>query len=253
MALVPLGIFYGGLIVGIPTVTGVAEGVHHQKEQNKLANDDTRMVKFYLDVFCSEKSSKVKEVHDAMIVLKNDKVYLSKKGPNGLPIAARGNAAPHPFTGFYVMYPDEERNPRERGLVSTISNDPPMLNWIYVDRNTRELKYGNRTQSIKHIVGPWDWTEDEVGLTLEEWEGFAAVEEEKGEWALYYDIDDDRLANGKKVGGRRVLQCSLERRVFDEEKQRSEMEAVDKKLQVKKTGGEFTIVTLLLKADALQK
>lgn len=119
--------------------------------------------------------------------------------------------------------------------MSTISNDPPMLNWIYVDRNTLELRYGNRTQSIEHIVGPWDWTEDEVGVMLECWEGFVAVEEKDG-WAVYYDINDDRLDNGKKVGGKRVLQCSLERRVFDEERQKQDMEAAEKKMQVKKSG-----------------
>lgn len=232
-----LGVFYGGVIVGVPTVTGVAEGVHHQKEQNKLANDSSRMVKFHLEVFCEAKSSYVGQVHGANIVLRDNKVYLSKTVPSEHGKLLQGPEG-HPFTGFYVMYPDDDRNPKQLGLVSTVSDDPPMLNWLYVDRNTLELRYGNRTQSIQHIVGPWDWTEDDqVGLLLEDWEGFVAVEEEKGVWAMYYDINDDRLARGKKVGGRRVLQCSLERRVFDEARQKADMEAQDKKLRVKKTGG----------------
>jgi hypothetical protein len=173
---------------------------------------------------------------EAVALTESAQVYLSPKGEDKLPLPLPGGGpAPHPFTGFYITYPDDDRNPRERGLVSTISNDPPMLNWIYIDRNTLELKYGNRTQSLPQIVGPWDWTEDEVGLTLEDWEGFVAVEEDDG-WAVYYDINDDRLDNGKKVGGRRVLQCSLERRLFDEERQRQELEAAEKKMQVKKTG-----------------
>src|ERR1700761_6624459 len=107
-------------------------------------------------------------------------VYLSPKGPDKQPLPPPGGGlTPHPFTGFYVMYPDDDRDPKERGLVSTISNDPPMLNWIYVDKNTLELKYGNRTQSIQQIVGAWDWTEDEAGVTLDGWEGFCAVEEEE--------------------------------------------------------------------------
>lgn len=242
MALLGLGIFYTGCIVGIPVVTGVAEGVHHQKEQNKEAADSTRMVKFHLDVFCDEKSPKQKQVHGTMVVMRNGKLYLSpcanlegaENGKQPLPPPG-GGPAPHPFSGFYLMYPDDDRNPRQRGLVSTISLDPPMLNWIYADKNTSELKFGNRSASIEHIVGAWDWTEDEVGMTLEDWEGFVAVEEADG-WALYYDIDDDHLGNGKKVGGRTVLQCSIERRIFDEERQRAELEAAEKKMQVKKTG-----------------
>ncbi|KAF2104570.1 hypothetical protein NA57DRAFT_51390 [Rhizodiscina lignyota] len=236
MAMLGLGVFYGGVIVGIPVVTGVAEGVQHQKEQNKEAANEERMVKFHLDVFCGDNSPKRKEVDGTMVVMRNGKVYLSPKGEDKQPLPpAGGGPAPHPFTGFYIMYPDDDRSPPQRGLVSTISVDPPMLNWIYADRDTLELKYGNRTQSIEHTVGPWDWTEDESGVTLEDWEGFVAVEEDDG-WAIYYDINDDRLDNGNKVGGKKVLQCSLERRVFDEEQQKQDMEAADKKMSVKKTG-----------------
>lgn len=115
---------------------------------------------------------------------------------------------------FYIQYPDQEREPT-LGLVSQVSDDPPMLNWIYADKNTLELKYGNKTQSREHVVGPWDWTDDEAGLTLEGWEGLVAVQEDDGEWAVYYDRDDDRLKG--KVGKKRVLQISLERKLVEEE------------------------------------
>ena len=98
------------------------------------------------------------------------------------------------------------------GLVSTIRQDPPELNWIYVDKDTLELKYGNKSQSIPHIVGTWDWTGDMKGLTLEGWEGFAALEESSGIWALYYDRDDDGLEVVRR--GRRVVECILERRLL---------------------------------------
>lgn len=77
MAMFGLGVFYGGVIVGVPVVTGVAEGVQHQQEQNKEAANEERMVKFHIDVFCSEESSKAKEVHNTMVVLRNDKVRWS--------------------------------------------------------------------------------------------------------------------------------------------------------------------------------
>ncbi|KAF2428746.1 hypothetical protein EJ08DRAFT_568377, partial [Tothia fuscella] len=204
-------------ITGIPVVTGVAEGVSEQKKVNAEAASETRMVKFYMDAFCESK-----EIDGMMVVLKHDKVWLAPKdSKTELPKPLKDGTEPHPFTGFYIMYPDDARVPPERGLVSTISNDPPMLNWIYCDKSTLELRYGNRTASIQHIIGPWDWTEDEAGVLLEDWEGFVAVEEKEREdgleWAIYYDKSDDDLGNGGQVDGKRRLQCSLERRVLPEE------------------------------------
>jgi uncharacterized protein (DUF1501 family) len=75
MALVALGVFYGGVITGIPVVTGVAEGVQHQKEANAEAANETRMVKFYMDAFCDSD-----EINGMIVVLKYDKVYPSDFG-----------------------------------------------------------------------------------------------------------------------------------------------------------------------------
>jgi hypothetical protein len=57
---------------------------------------------------------------------------------------------------------------------------------------------------------------------MEGWEGFVAVEEEKGVWAVHYDRDDDRL-EGRVRKGTRVLQCSLERRVIEDEEEEEEI------------------------------
>jgi len=78
-------------------------------------------------------------------------------------------------------------------MVSTISDDPPQLNWIYVDRDTCEVKYGLRAESEPHIVGPWSVTPVDRRVTLEDWEGFMAVRYGPGEWALYFDLDDNGL------------------------------------------------------------
>jgi hypothetical protein len=97
------------------------------------------------------------------------------------------------------------------GLVSQVRDDPPLLNWIYVDKDTMELKYGNKTASIEHHVGPWDWTEDEEGLVFDGREGFIAVEDPKThKWRIYYDMDDDGLS-GYVSKGRRKFRVSLER------------------------------------------
>ena len=61
-------------LAAIPTVTGIAQGVHHQREQNKEAADESRMVKFHLDVYCSAKSSNREQVDGTMVILRDNKV-----------------------------------------------------------------------------------------------------------------------------------------------------------------------------------
>jgi hypothetical protein len=126
------------------------------------------------------------------------------------------------------------------GLVSTVpadakdadakskaKADKPKLNWIYADRETRQLRYGPRAEARKHVVGPWDWTEDdEQGLTLNGEECLVAVEEEEGgrRWAVYWDDDDDRLKAHGVAHKHRVLRCSLERRLVEDGRRRIEVE-----------------------------
>ena len=155
----------------------------------------------------------------------------------------------HAFAGFYIQYPDEDRFPPERGLVSTISDDPPMLNWIYCDRKTYELKYGNRSTSLPEIVGEWDWTEDESALTLQGWEGFVAIDEWDGaeeddstewgreclRWALYYDVDDNGLKGRRK--GRDMLEVTLQMKLQSEADELKQLEEANKKMQVATRGG----------------
>jgi hypothetical protein len=83
-------------------------------------------------------------------------------------------------------------------------DDPPQLNWIYVDEGSYEVKYGDKAQSREHIVGPWDCTKRDRRLTLEGWEGFLAVRESAGNWALYFDRDDDDLKDKVSPKKRRV-------------------------------------------------
>ncbi|KAG9656254.1 hypothetical protein KCU61_g6157, partial [Aureobasidium melanogenum] len=211
---------------GVGVVTGVAQGVSHQQKENEKAanaNPESRTTKFYIDVIIEDEGSRSRGrgeiLHDSIVVVRDNKLWIEPKNRvTGLP--KRGDS--HPFTGFYLMYPDEDRSPAERGLVTTIQKDPPMLNWIYVDNDTFELKYSNRTGSIAHKVGPWDWTDEFVdsSITLDDFEGFLAVEEdmyrnEQGHprWALYYDWNDDGLKGRKR--GRRTMEISLKRRLVE--------------------------------------
>lgn len=127
-------------------------------------------------------------------------------------LSADGSSKPagHPFAGYFFPYPDKDWGRQGEGLVSTISDKPPQLNWIYVDEKTGELKYGLRAEAEDHLVGPWDCTRIDKRLTLEGWEGFMAVQVGPSLWALYFDQDDNGLKG--KVFRQRILEIELTRK-----------------------------------------
>jgi len=245
---------YALTLAGIPISIGANEAVHQQRLLDEEAESDERQEEFYLDVFCDAKSRKRDEVDGALVVLKDGKIRLWPKDPEtGLPKPGPNDEpSPHPFTGFYLPFPSSELPHRPMpaapvlGLVSTVPPSPPpspassapstpsptpsnkapskptkpKLNWLYANKTTRELRYGPRVEAKKHTVGPWDWTEDEQGLTLDGEECLVAVEEEKGRygWAVYWDREDDCLKEHGIGKDKRVLRCSLERRLVEEQR-----------------------------------
>lgn len=116
----------------------------------------------------------------------------------------------HLFAGYFLPYPDQDWGRKGEGLVSTVSDEPPQLNWIYVDQETYEVKYGLRQDSEHQLVGPWDCTPIDKRITLEGWEGFMAVEDEGGSWALYFDRDDNGLRYKGLKG--RILEVEVTRK-----------------------------------------
>lgn len=86
------------------------------------------------------------------------------------------------------------------------------MNWIYVDKDTYEVKYGVRVDAQPNITGPFNCTRQDRRMTLDGWEGFVAVKEQGRDqlWALYFDKDDDGL-RGKLGMGRIVLEVELSR------------------------------------------
>jgi len=248
----PLSLFLGGCVVAIPVVTGIAQGVEHQKKQNEEAANESRMWKFNCLVSCeSDDEIAQEELNNAILVVRHDKIWVVPRNADNKPVPPVKCTTPelHAFAGFYIQYPDENRFPPERGLVSTITEDPPMLNWIYCDKETYELRYNNRTGSMEHHVGVWDWSEDETRLTFEGWEGFVAIDEWDGEdedfttpwgkeglrWAVYFDKDDNGLKGRHK--DRDMFEIALTRRIQSAEEQLKQNEAAEKKMQVKSRGG----------------
>lgn len=125
----------------------------------------------------------------------------------------------HAFAGYYLPYPDNQvkwktAGWKGEGLVSTINEDNH-LNWVYVDRETQEVRYGVKSAAQSHHTGPWDCTAVDKRMTFEGWEGFVAVQEDDGQWALYFDRGDNGLQGEGLIGSRgprRMLEVQLRRR-----------------------------------------
>ncbi|PQE06717.1 hypothetical protein CJF30_00008625 [Rutstroemia sp. NJR-2017a BBW] len=192
-------------ICAIPTVIGTAEAVSAQKKEDAIMK---HKAKFFMTVDFSIDKEPPKE---AQVVLKDNKLYLNH------PDAPKQG---HRFCGYYFGYPGTE----EHGLVSSIQDDPPMLNWIYVDKETLEMKYGTRSETLGNLAHPWDWTEDEQNITLEEDEGFVAIEVEPGLWQLFFDENGDLsgLPKGKKIQEvclKRMLMCGWNSQLIGKKKE----------------------------------
>lgn len=100
----------------------------------------------------------------------------------------------HRFCGYYFKYPSEEDH---LGLVSTIAEDPPMLNWIFANQDSHAVEFGGRKDTMGHVIGPWGWTDDGEYLTLKgKYDTFVAVEMSAGGqklWAMCWDPDGQIL------------------------------------------------------------
>ncbi|KAI1309207.1 hypothetical protein F5Y03DRAFT_74748 [Xylaria venustula] len=171
MALSTIGLLAVG---AIPTVIGVAEAIDAQKKQNAQAKE---RIKFHLTAKFSHDG--VAPPQTAYVVFKDNKLYLDHPAS---PVAG------FRFNGFYFGYPCPEEH---QGLVAPIDADPPMLNWIYADKDTGLLHHGGRKDTVGHIIGPWSWTEDEEYLILEGEQYFVAVQNDDNSWCVYYDKNGD--------------------------------------------------------------
>ncbi|KAM0428553.1 hypothetical protein ACHAPT_006913 [Fusarium lateritium] len=170
-------------ITAIPTVTGVGNAVSAQKRQNESLSKEQE--KFHLS-FIMEHEGKVQELGTGVLIDQKSKQKLYLNLPDS-PVEG------YRFLGWYFKYPCEEGH---LGLVSMVSDDPPALNWIYVDKDTHAVTYGARKDTVGHVIGPWGWSEDDRFLTLEgDHDSFVAVREEgpggEERWAVYWDPEGD--------------------------------------------------------------
>jgi len=189
----------------IPSVIGVSQGIKAQRDQTR---DAKLSRKCNLTVYCDARSRSTVQIHGKPIWMCGDKMYIGDTVGETLHLEDPG----HPFEGFYINHPREPDKPM--GMVTMTSSAPPAMGWVFVDCDTSEVKYGNKSSSMPHLVGPWGWTKDEVGVTLQKEEGFVAVQEAEGVWAVYWDKKGDGKGLPK---GKKVSEISLDRRPIEEE------------------------------------
>ncbi|KAI0521901.1 hypothetical protein F5B22DRAFT_509351 [Xylaria bambusicola] len=181
-------------LVAFATVFGASEAIKHI--QSDARRKEHRSRKNNLIVRCLKSCEYSPYLEGRRVVLSGEKLYID----TGTHHAAEFG---HPFAGYYLPYPDSKAS----GLVSTISDEPPVMNWIYVDRWSYELKFGNRSWADDNFPIPWDCSRQDRRLTFGGWEGFLAVKEGNF-WGLYFDVDGDGLKS-KVEEGTPVLEIEL--------------------------------------------
>jgi hypothetical protein len=117
----------------------------------------------------------------------------------------------HSFTGYFLPFPEKPYD----GLVSTIDADN-MLNWIFINKDSYRLQYGDRAEAQAQWTGPMRLVggENEWRVAFDGWEGFVAVQEGEECWNLYFDKDDNGLAG--KIKDRAVVEIELVRSPIEE-------------------------------------
>ncbi|TEA19003.1 hypothetical protein C8034_v009441 [Colletotrichum sidae] len=166
-------------VVAFSAVFGMAEAIRHTQSQARRKEHRSR--KNNLLIRCRKSTRYSPDIEGKHVVLSGDKLFVD----TGLdPDSAFG----FPFTGYFLPYPESQY----AGLVSMICEEPPIMNWIYVDRDTHEVKFGTRPYAQPNLTGPFDCTRQDKRLTFAGWEGFYVVK--TGDfWALYFDVEQDGL------------------------------------------------------------
>jgi hypothetical protein len=147
---------------------------------------------------------------DSRVVLSGGRLYVQLSTYQGPHL--------HPFSGYYLPFPNSNFD----GIVSTISDNPPQLNWIYLDTDSDifHFSHGLRIEAEEGLTGPWGarvCTNGEKRYLFENWEGFIAVEneDEPGLWKLCFDKYDNGL-EGRIRQGQRTAELELVREEMED-------------------------------------
>jgi hypothetical protein len=174
------------------------------EKTSKHGEEEIKTQKCHFSVRASRRMSEKRrqDLRDMVIVLREGRLFLDHQKYTDC----------HPFTGYFLPYPEKTYD----GLVTTI-NDENFLNWVYIESSTHCVKHGVRSEVQSQLTGPMELTFSKNGekrLAFEGWEGFVVIEEEQGQWALYFDRDDNGLRDRAK--GKPVVEVELIRMELDD-------------------------------------
>jgi hypothetical protein len=183
-------------LITCPALLATSESIHQGQQKDR--KEAHRARRCNLVATCVKPNRWASEIDHKAVVLLNGKLVISSAPVDD------DHMPSHRCTGYFLPYPES----KYEGLVTSICNGPPIMNWIYVDKDTLEVKYGVRADAQPHITGPFDCTRQDRRLVLEGWEGFVAAQQDNGTWALYFDRDDNGLRDRLKPGTR-ILEVEL--------------------------------------------
>ncbi|KAJ5216267.1 uncharacterized protein N7498_002674 [Penicillium cinerascens] len=185
----------------LPTMIGLNEATQgsRQHEEDRVNNARKSRTHLVATVSLTQGTQGQREqVHNAMVQVGRDgKLYITKQPASTMV----------PYNGGFYSHPDFPPS-NTSGLVTVSGEETPTLRWVFLDKNTHELRWGGRPDSEGHVCGPFDWSKDETYVTLDGWEGWLAVrlpddethdrtnhelgiDDGREVWRLYFDQNDD--------------------------------------------------------------
>ncbi|KAH7128550.1 hypothetical protein B0J11DRAFT_525191 [Dendryphion nanum] len=184
-------------LASVPGLMGTQEAIRQGQQKERREEHRARRCNFIAS--CIKSSVRAREINGRPLIIRDGGIYIDT-------CTVDGTSLGHQVAGYYLPYPE---SPYE-GLVTTITDAAPYMNWIFVDSNTSQVRYGVRKDAQPNFTGPFDCTRQDRRLTFQGWEGFCAVEVKEGVWSLFFDVDDDGLRT-KVAPGTRVLEIELKR------------------------------------------
>ena len=108
------------------------------------------------------------------------------------------------FNGHFFESPDLQQG-NLNGLVAISGETPPTLRWVYLDKETYQMRWGGKQDREGHIGGPFDLTHDRDYIALNDTQRWLALREEDAEqdgreaavglWRLCCDYEENNGAS----------------------------------------------------------
>ncbi|PIG86957.1 hypothetical protein AARAC_004722 [Aspergillus arachidicola] len=182
----------------VPTIIGLNEATKGARESEDKRRENEKKSRFHLVAACdidAESESRRQEVHNASVYLGSDKKLYITKHPTPSMTA---------FNGHFFELPDLAQG-NLNGLVAISGETPPTLRWVYLDKDTYEMRWGGKQDREGHIGGPFDLTHDGDYIALNDTQRWLALRLEDteqdgteagaGVWRLCCDWEENNGAS----------------------------------------------------------